>query len=119
MSVTITRGESSVAPYMVLGYKSSRAAGNLIHTIIGRADPDVTIKPAGLRTGTLQLFCLDLATALEVEAIHAGEGSLDLVDTDLPTLAMTYVVDGDIELELDPDTRRRWVVTVGFQEVVT
>lgn len=117
MTTTITRGTTTVTPTLVLGYKSIRRAKNLIHVIIGRPDPDVTLKPAGLRTGKLELFCLDLAAALAVEALHAGEGVCELEDTDLPALNMLYVASGEIELELDPETRARWVVRVDYQEV--
>jgi len=119
MTVTITQGASSVSPSLVLGYKSTRQAGNLIHPIIQRTDPDVTLAPAGLRTGTLELFCLDLAQALEVETLHAGAGVCQLEDTDLPALNMLYVAAGAIGLELDDETRLRWVVSVDYQEVAS
>ena len=118
MTTTITRGVDSVSPALVLGYKSARTAKNLIHPIIGRPDPDVTLAAAGLRTGTLELFCLDLAQALAVEALHAGEGVCQLEDTDLPALNMFYVASGEIGLELDEETRLRWVVSVEYQEVL-
>jgi len=117
VAITITCGESSVSPTLVLGYRSTRPARNLVHSIIDRADPDVTLKPAGLRTGTMQLFHLTLATALACEALHALEGVCTLEDTDLPELDMSYIAAGDITLELDPDTRKRWVVSLEYQEV--
>lgn len=118
MAVTITRGASSVSPRLVLGYQSERTAGNLIHPIIGRADPDVTLAAAGLRTGTLELLCLTLADALAVEDLHAGEGVCELEDTDAPGLGMYYVAAGKIELELDDETRAVWIVRVEYQEVL-
>lgn len=117
MTVTITCGAASASPELVLGYKSTRKARNLIHDIIDRDDPDVTLKPAGLRTGKLELFCLDLAAALAMEALHASEGVCALEDTDLSSLNMSYVASGDITVELDGQTRTRWVVSVEYQEV--
>lgn len=117
MTITLTRGEISASPQQLLGFKSTRTARNLVHDIIDRSDPDITIKPAGLRKGTLELLCLNLAAGLAVEALHAGEGVIALEDTDRPTLDMSYVASGAITLELDTQTGIRWVVAVDYQEV--
>lgn len=119
MTTTISKGETTVQPTLVLGYTSVRAAKNQVHEIIGRADPDVTLKAAGLRTGTLELFCTGLGLALDIEDLHAGEGVLELADTDYPNLGMSYVPVGKIELQLDDETRTRWVVRVDYQEVAS
>lgn len=118
MTITISNSSNSVQPNLVLGYAVSRKSANMIHTIIGRSDPDVTLKPAGLRTGKLEFFFLTLADALTADTIHKAEGTVALADTDLPALNMSYVTSGDIELELDDDTRKRWIVRVDFQEVL-
>lgn len=115
---TITRGSSSVTPLLITGYKSTRKAGNIIHPIISRADPDVTLKAAGLRTGTLVALCSSHAQALQLEDINAGEGVCQLVDVDVPALGMYYVASGNIELELEDETRSRWLVSVDFTEVL-
>lgn len=119
MAITITMGASSVAPQLVLGYKTTRQGKNLIHPIVNRADPDVTLAEAGLRTGTLELLFLNLTDALAGELLHAGVGACQLEDTDLPGMNMFYVVDGAIGLALDEETRLRWVVSVDFQEVLS
>lgn len=117
MTITITCGAASASPRQILSYKSSRTARNLIHDIIDRADPDVTLKPAGLRRGTLEMLCLDLTAGLAMEALHAGEGVCVLEDTERPGRNMSYVSAGDISLELDLQTGTRWIVSVDYQEV--
>lgn len=117
MATTITRDATSLTPRLVLGYKSEREARNLIHTVIGRPDPEVTMKAAGLRTGTLEFLMLTLTDALAMESLHTGLGVLTLTDDDRPGLNMSYVASGKIEVELDDETRSLWVVRVDFHEV--
>lgn len=118
MTTTLSTSASSLSPETVTGWTSTREANNLIHTIIGRADPDVTMKPAGLRTGTLEMLFLTLPLALAAESLHAGEGVLHLQDSDHAALEMYYVASGAIELELDDETRSLWLLRVDFQEVL-
>jgi hypothetical protein len=114
---TITLGEVTLTPALVLGFNSSRTAGNVLHTIVGRAGVDVTTKPAGLRSGTLRLLAATLADALSLEWLHAQAGVFSLVDADLPELSMDYVPSGAIRLELDDETRVQWSVEIDYQEV--
>lgn len=116
-TATITRGLESVSPYLVLGFRSTRAHGNIIHPIENSVDPDVTFAPAGLRTGTMRLFFLNAADALEAEQLHTLVGVFTLVDTALPLSNMSYVPVGDIDMEFDEATQKRWTVTVRYQEV--
>lgn len=117
MADTITDGTATVTPELIDGYRSERETGNVIH--LASDDPanlDVTLRPAGLRTGTLRLLFLTLAAALTAEDMHAGDAVLSLATPNHPGLAMTYVAAGTISVELD-DTRSVWLVEVDFQEV--
>ena len=116
-ATTITWGTQSVTAELVTGYDSRRDSGNLLHTVIGRADPDVTLKAAGLRQGTLEVWCPSHSGALEVEALHAQVGVLHLTDYDQPGLDMFYVVAGPVETRPEIGTTR-WLVRVAYAEVI-
>lgn len=118
MATTITLGAESVSPELVTGYVAARQGGNLLHKVIARADPDVTLSPAGLRSGTLEIWCADLDVALAADALHAGVGVLHLTDDALPGLDMDYVLAGRIETSPAKETTR-WVVRVEYAEVLT
>lgn len=118
MATSITHGLTTVTPELVLGYRSSRPLNNLTHTILGRDDPAVTFKAAGLRTGTLQILCATHEQALLVELLHSDIGFFNLIDDDLPGLNMRYVPVDSIDMELDDESRQFWLVSVGFQEVL-
>lgn len=114
MSTTITWGTQAVYPEMVTGYESARESGNVLHKVIGRADPDVTLRAAGLRTGSLEIWCSTHQVALDVEAMHAQAGVFHLTDTAFPGLGMHYVTSGRVELRQDGT---RWLVRVEYAEV--
>ncbi|ROS57198.1 hypothetical protein [Frigoribacterium sp. PhB118] len=104
-------------PLYVLGYESQRASAHVFHDVIGRANPDVTLRPAGLRTGTLSYLFASEAEAAECERMHSGTAVLTLDDPELPTIAMPYVADGAISRQLDPQSRALWLVGVAYREV--
>lgn len=142
MTTIITSGADTIYPTIVDGYESSRSARNIVHPILGRATPDVSLRPAQLRTGTLTLVFGDTTETSELVVIdgivqplttpaqnaeeasliavdlHATGGVFSLSDTDRPSILMSYVVrPGDIRRDLDEQTREVWIVSIPFQEV--
>lgn len=117
MGVAIAYAGGTVTPELVLSYQSSRASGNVIHDIPGRDNPDVTLRPAGLRTGTLELFFAEEADSRAAEGVFAASGTFALIADERPTVAMYFIVSGTIERELESQTRKRWTVRVGYQEI--
>ena len=113
---TISSGSLTSAPYLVLGYQSSRASGNVIHQIIGRPAPDITLRAAAPRTGTLELFYLNGTAAAACERLHASARVLRFSNPDHPATSMDYVASGDISTELD-EGGLRWIVSVDYQEI--
>lgn len=115
--ITVNDGTSdTTSPALVLGYETSQESQNIIHDIIGGGIAVTLVRPRP-RAGTLELFYLTEADAFEALALHARETTFSLSDTDRPSVAMTYVTDGSIDLGLDDEGRQRWVLSVGYQEV--
>ncbi|PRY70196.1 hypothetical protein B0I08_101324 [Glaciihabitans tibetensis] len=118
MTTITTPSGTVITPTLVLGYASGRESANIVHTIFGRSDPDVTFLPAPLRTGSLELLFATRATAWAALTAHAAAGSFRLADTDLPELNMRYVPTGQLSISLDPQTLVQWLVTVPYSEVI-
>lgn len=115
--ITVNDGtERSTSPALVLGYEAEQESQNIVHDIIGGGIGVSLIRPRP-RAGTLELFYLTELDAAQCRFIHAAESTFSLSDTELSTIAMTYVVDGSITIRLDDEGRRRWIVSVGYQEV--
>ena len=102
---------------MITGYESTRESGNVIHSIIGRPSPEVTLRAAGLRTGNLEALLLLEADAIALESLLAKPKTLLLTDPDVTGVNMSFVLAGPITRTLEDDTRRAWLVKFDFQEV--
>lgn len=102
----------------VLTYTSRRETTSVVHQVIGRADPLVSIGVQAKRTGQMGLFCLTYADALAVEdALGTGEILL-LRQQDYPGLDMYFTgTASDLRPFDDVTATRRWEVTVEFTEV--
>jgi hypothetical protein len=123
MADIITAGEATIEPTLILGYTAQRTSGNLVHEILGKAGPDVTLRPARLRSGTLTLGFesatseADSKTAADLLATY--DGVFSLISAERASVDMSWVVaeGGRISRDLDDLTRDAWVITVDFQEV--
>ncbi|NYF29232.1 MULTISPECIES: hypothetical protein [unclassified Microbacterium] len=115
---TITHASGTIVPTVVDGYEASSEARSIVHTVMGRTDPDITLRPAGMRTGTLSLVFATRAAAWAAFAILRVPQVLTLTDPDVPEVGMSFVVaGGSISMGLDDETRSVWTVSVPFHEV--
>ncbi len=115
--ITVNDGSTAtLSPALVLGYETSRESQNIVHDIIGGGIAVTLIRPRP-RSGTLHLFFLTEPDAFNALNKHALEATFTLSDSDRPGVNMTYVADGTADLALDDQTRLRWVVSIGYQEV--
>ncbi|WP_157540754.1 hypothetical protein [Microbacterium sp. XT11] len=118
MSTVIVHSAGTITPKVVQGFESARAARTIVHTILGRADPDITYRPAALRSGTLTLVFANGADAAAAEAVLVMPQTFTLSDTAVPQVAMKFVVaGGDVVRTLDDGTRTVWTVKIPFREV--
>ena len=114
---TISDGTTALVPILVTGWETNRDAQNVLHVIVGRADVDVTYRPAGLRNGTLEALCANLEDALALELLLSQPKRLTLTDADHPSVNMTFVAAGSIAVLLDDETRKQASVAFDFQQV--
>lgn len=118
MTTTITIAGTTYTPTLVDGYESHRRAQSIVHVVIGSATPDVTLRPALMRTGVLRLVFASEAESKACETAHAGAVTCQLASTDRASIPMTYVVaDGDVVRTLDDQTRNVWILQIPFQEI--
>lgn len=118
MTFTITSSLGGTAtPDLVLGYEATSESLNVVHKIIGRSDPDITLRGDGLRSGSLEQFYLSRASAWAARTLQAAAATFTVVDSTLTELNMTFVRTGRMSIELDSDTATRWILTVDYQEI--
>ncbi|MDU0367677.1 hypothetical protein RWH45_10650 [Microbacterium sp. KSW4-17] len=120
MPTVITVGASTIAPQQVMNITSQQESGTIVHPILGRAFPDITLRPAGVRTGTITMGFAgptaetDAATA---RALLASGVVFTIAPEERTSLSMACIVSGRISLDLEDVTRDAWVLTVDYQEV--
>lgn len=112
----------TITPELVDGFEASRPAGNIVHDIMDRSDPDVTLRAAGLRRGAFKCLFPDQTVALAAYAEISEPQLFQIIDPDVPAIGMTFIVGpagSDIRLTLDDETRSVWWLEVPFVEVST
>ena len=120
MTAQITGGASAITPDLVLGYDSVRKAGALAHPILGSSSPDVTLRPAQMRSGELALaFLMETAEpdSRAAEVNLATAAVFTLIEPDRATVGMRFIVTGPIRRTLDPETRAAWMVSFDYTEI--
>lgn len=116
---TITDGTTTITPELVLGYETAQEGRTIVHDILGRPDPDVSLAPTTTRAGTLELFFATADDAEQARVMHTQAAVFTYTATDNPTTSMRYVVaGGGLRVSLDDRTRRRWTVSVAYREVL-
>lgn len=116
---TITHANGVITPTIQDGYSASIPTRTLVHDILGRPDPDVTFRPAGMRAGTLPLVFADRAAAWAAAAVLVRGEVFTYDDPDLPEVGMAFVVGpGELTPRLDDETRDVWLLDVPFREVL-
>lgn len=115
---TITKGATTITPTLVQGYSARRPSRTIAHEIIGKEARDYSLAAAAPRSGTLELFFAEYADAWACFTLHAEPGPFTFANLDHPATDMVYVVDegADLQIELDPETLRRWLVQVPYAE---
>ena len=115
MSHLITHAGGSITPLAVTEYKVEQQAGNIVHHILGRTDPDITLRPTGLRSGTLTLVFTTSAAADDARRQHAAGAVFALTSAAVPAINMSYVLAG--RLGTIQGNANEWTLTIDFQEV--
>lgn len=117
MATTITHNSSTITPLLVLGWESAQDSRNVVHDILGSSMPDVTLRSARARTGTLRTLWETADQAEVCRALHSEVGTFTITTYDVSLDSMTYVVSGAITAALDEDSSRLWTVEIDYQEV--
>jgi len=104
-------------PLLVNGWEESADSLNVVNRVIGGGF-DVTLRDASLRQGAFELVYEvdDEAEAANAFKLHQEPTTFTISDSDRPSIAMQYVVNGQITRSLDEE-RMYWVVRVDYQEV--
>lgn len=115
-TITAVSTSETTTPVVVNGYETARQSRNLVYDLLAGGIYVVLVSPRP-RNGVLRLVYENETDAYEAVQLHTLETQFTLESDERTSVNMTYVVDGQISAELDPETLTVWIVTVGYQEV--
>ncbi|MFD8768458.1 hypothetical protein [Microbacterium oxydans] len=115
MTTTITHASGTIAAYMS-SFEGDTPLRSIVHTIIGRPDPDITKRPSGLRKGTLKLVFETGAAAVAARAVLAVTQPLTLSNSGVDEVSMQFVVAGG-DLGQVLSSGGVWSLEVPYQEI--
>ena len=117
MTTTITSGATVITPELVTGWESNNDTFNIVHDILSRSTPDITLRGSTTRSGTLTMLFLTEASCETARALHAGANVLTLASTEITAANFDYIVAGAIATTLETTTRQLWTLTVDYREI--
>jgi len=117
MTTTISSGATTITPELVTGWESSNETYNIVHDILSRSTPDITLRGSTTRSGTLTMLFLTEASCETARALHAGANVLTLASTEITAANFDYIVAGPVVTMLENVTRSYWTLTVDYREI--
>lgn len=118
MTVQIINNETTIEPLMLLEYEAEVVSNNVIHTIIGKGEPDVSLADDTTRQGTLHLFFETKEDAWAAFAALRDTSVWTLSDTDHDEIGMDFTRRDNMKIRLDSTSRRRWILEMDYQEII-
>lgn len=115
---TISSGTLTFTPELVTAWQVTQDSRNVLHTIIGKTDPDVTLKPSSTRSGTLEMLFTSASLANTARGILANGTIFTISDSETWLNGFDFVMSGAITSALEDETRRLWTITADFTEVI-
>lgn len=113
--VTPLRPSQSLELEQVSDYSSGRTSLSTFHQVPDRHDPLVALGRLAMRTGTVDIFCPNLAAAMARENVLDMAGVLMLKSPDQPGLDMYFVAN---DVSKAPDETGPWMLSVAYTEIL-
>lgn len=92
MPATIASAVATLTPLALSDYTADQDGGSILHDILGRTNPDVTLRPAGMRRGTMTLDFASDALAAAARVSLAGAAVWTLTHTERASINMRFIV---------------------------
>lgn len=118
---TIETTPQATYPNLVLGEEARRDSLNIVHDVVGGGVAISLLEPR-TRSGSLRLFYGDRAAAYYAFDLLSRPVTFSFLENYVspnpsPRDMLFAVDETGVSIERDELTRRRWIVTVGFQEL--
>jgi hypothetical protein len=120
MSTIISRSidAATIAPaFIKRPFVVGDEAQSLVHNVIGRSVPDLTLRPGLLGAGSLEMYFYSAAEAENARVFHRAASTFLVTSDDAAFLPGEYVPQGRVNQAQQSDDLRHWILTVPFQDI--
>lgn len=117
MSTTITAPSFAAFPLLVTQLEATSTTRHIVHEVLGNPIPDITLQPAGPRTGTMSTLFDNEADASALYTALRGIDVLTFSDDDTATTGMDFIANGSVAITTDSQSQQYWTVTFEYLEV--
>lgn len=104
-------------PLLVTQWNATATTRHLVHDVLGNPWPDITVQPAGPRTGTMSALFDNETDANDLFLMLTGTEAVTFSDDSTSITAMRLLANGSVTIAQDDQDRTKWVVTFAYQEV--
>lgn len=120
MSDTITGSVSGAITFeLITGYSAEAQDRTIVHPILGSSGSDIVERPAGLRSGRMELLIEGRAAAFAAFTAFGTPQTFTLL-ADMSELSMDFKRTGGApEIELEDETRAMWLVRFPWMEIAS
>lgn len=111
-------GEQGVIlPRLVTQWNASATTRHIVHDVLGTPWPDVTVQPAGPRSGTMAAILDSEQDAADLFAMLTGTSVITFSDDSTTIPTMRLLANGQVTVQQDDQDRTVWAVTFSYMEV--
>ncbi|ROP64690.1 carbohydrate binding domain-containing protein [Curtobacterium sp. ZW137] len=106
-----------VTPRLVTQWNASATTRHIVHEVLGNPWPDVTVQPAGPRSGTMAAIFESEDDAVALYTMLTGTTVVLFSDDSTSFPTMRFLANGQITIQQDAPARTVWAVTFSYMEV--
>lgn len=116
-TITATLSAETTEPELIHPWSTRQRTPTVVQDVVGSSTPWVSLGEAYTREGVLEFFYSDEADADAARQLLGTIDSFTIDYPERPSLEFSFVVTGDLEMRLDPDTTDHWVVAFAYREL--
>ncbi|ROS74990.1 carbohydrate binding protein [Curtobacterium sp. PhB130] len=106
-----------ILPRLVTQWNASATTRHIVHEVLGNPWPDVTVQPAGPRSGTMAAIFDNEDDAVALYTMLTGTTVVTFSDDSTSFPTMRFLANGQITVQQDDQDRTVWAVTFSYMEV--
>lgn len=106
-----------VLPRLVTQWNASATTRHIVHDVLGSQWPDITVQPAGPRSGTMAAILDSEDDAAALFGMLTGTSVITFSESTASIPTMRLLANGQVTVQQDDQDHVTWAVTFSYMEV--